>query len=76
MIVDSPDAADRQLDRLYAAVARLSDFPALGSTRDDLREGLRLSRVDRYAIFYSQRDKGLVVERFLHSSRDTDLIRF
>ncbi|MDZ4375615.1 MAG: type II toxin-antitoxin system RelE/ParE family toxin [Phenylobacterium sp.] len=76
IVIDSPEAADRQLDRLEAAVDRLGVFPDLGLARDDLRAGLRMWRADRYAIFYSQRDQRLVVERVLHASRDTDLIRF
>lgn len=76
VVGDRPAAADRQLDRLEAAVVRLGDFPGLGVARDDLREGLRMLRVDRYAIFYSQRDRRLVVERILHASRDIDSFRF
>ena len=73
---DNVGAAERQLDRLKSAIVRLGDFPELGLARDDLRSGLRMLRVDRYAIFYGRRDQRLIVERILHASRHTDSIRF
>ncbi|MBX3485830.1 type II toxin-antitoxin system RelE/ParE family toxin [Phenylobacterium sp.] len=76
IVVDSPGAADRQLDRIEAAIARLADFPNLGVARDELREGLRMLRVDRYAVFYSYRSRRVRVERILHASRDATSIGF
>ena len=44
---DSIGAAERQLHRLEAAIARIGDFPEMGLARADLREGLRVLRVGR-----------------------------
>ena len=73
---DNVGAVERQLDRLKSAIVRLGEFPEIGLARDDLRNGLRTLRIDRYAIFYCRRDQRLIVERILHASRHTESIRF
>jgi toxin ParE1/3/4 len=49
---DSPENADRFLDRLVAVAERLVDFPDLGRERSELAEGIRSTPLERYVLFY------------------------
>jgi toxin ParE1/3/4 len=63
-------AADRQLDRIDAACAMLSETPQGGPRREDLARGLRYYPVGNYLIFYTVGEDGITVVRVLHGARD------
>jgi plasmid stabilization system protein ParE len=48
----------------------LSTFAKAGRPREELRRGLRSYVVHPYAVFYTLRDKRVVVERILHGHLD------
>ncbi len=47
-------AADQWLDRIEAAIARLSSFPGLGSARPELPETVYAFSLNPYMILYTQ----------------------
>ncbi len=64
-----------QQARRYVAVLRdvcteLATDPALGRSRDDLHEGLRVYPAGRHLIFYLTADRGIDVVRILHERMD------
>jgi toxin ParE1/3/4 len=48
----------------------LSQQPGLGVARTDLTKDLRVLPYQRYLIFFSEIDSGILVERVLHSARN------
>ena len=69
---DSPENADRFLDRLQERLLALADFPKMGRSRDDLQAGLRSQPVGNYLIFYFPLADGIEIVRVLHGSRDVE----
>ncbi|WP_295390523.1 type II toxin-antitoxin system RelE/ParE family toxin [uncultured Thiodictyon sp.] len=69
---DSPQNADRFLDRIEEKCIALADFPNMGVSRNDLQPGLRSHPVGNYLIFYFPRDDGIDIVRVLRGSRDFD----
>ncbi len=69
---DSPQNADRFLDRIEERCLALSDFPQIGTSRNDLKPGLRSQPVGNYLIFYFPLDGGIDIVRVLHGSRDIE----
>ena len=69
---DSPDNADRFLDRLQERFLALADFPKMGTRRDDIQAGLRSQPVENYLIFYFPLADGIEIVRVLHGSRDVE----
>jgi toxin ParE1/3/4 len=69
---DSPDHADRFLDRLQERLLALADFPKMGRSRDDIQAGLRSQPVGNYLIFYFPLADGIEIVRVLHGSRDVE----
>jgi toxin ParE1/3/4 len=69
---DSPDHADRFLDRLEERLLALADFPKMGRSRHDLQAGLRSQPVGNYLIFYFPLADGIEIVRILHGSRDVE----
>jgi toxin ParE1/3/4 len=67
---DSPEAADRFIDKLRVHCGRLAASPNLGRLRPDFAPGLRSYRVGNYFIFYFPTDSGIEVARVLHGARD------
>jgi toxin ParE1/3/4 len=67
---DSPNNADRFLDRIQERCLSLADFPQMGTSRDELKAGLRSQPVGNYLIFYFPLDDGVNIVRVLHGSRD------
>ena len=49
---DHPNNADHYLDRIQDRFMALADFPHLGTSRDELKSGLRSQPVGNYLIFY------------------------
>jgi toxin ParE1/3/4 len=71
---DSPEAADRLLDRIQEKLLSLSQFPHMGASRDDLMPRLRSFSVSNYLIFYFPLEDGIEVIRVLHGARDAEVI--
>jgi toxin ParE1/3/4 len=71
---DSPHNADRFLDRIQERCLGLTDFPQMGTRRDELKAGLRSQPVGNYLIFYFPLEDGIDIVRVLHGSRDVDAI--
>ena len=69
---DSPQNADRFLDRIEERCCALAEFPNIGASRDDLRPGLRSHPVGNYLIFYFPLADGIDIVRVLRGSRDVD----
>jgi antitoxin ParD1/3/4/toxin ParE1/3/4 len=72
---DNPDAANRVLDELRAAMRNLAEMPEMGHSRRDLAsEPLRFWPVYSYLIIYRPEARPLQVVRVLHGSRDVHRI--
>ena len=69
---DSPINADRFLDRIQERCLSLADFPQMGTSRDELKAGLRSQLVGNYLIFYFPLEDGVDIVRVLHGSRDIE----
>jgi len=69
---DSPDNADRFLDRIQETCLALSDFLKLGVSREELKTDLRSHPVGNYLIFYFPLEDGIDIVRVLHGSRDIE----
>lgn len=71
---DDTGAAETFIRRLREAAERLRRFPESGSSREDLRTGLRSIPFERYILFYRLDIDRVVVVRVLHSTRDVSAI--
>lgn len=60
------------LKELQATFARLSQNPELGRQRQELKPGVFSWLHHKHIIFYQLHEKGLIVLRVLHQSRDID----
>lgn len=69
---DSPDEADRWLDRLDEKLSLWAMQPTVGRPRDELAPGLRSFAFGRYVVFTQPLADGIDDVRVLHSSRDID----
>lgn len=69
---DSPDNADRFLDRIQEKCATLAGFPGMGSKRDELMPTLRSLPVGNYLVFHLPLEDGAEIIRVLHGSRDIE----
>jgi antitoxin ParD1/3/4/toxin ParE1/3/4 len=68
---DSPDAADRFEARLFAVMARLAEYPAMGHRRRDLTDKSYLFHsLGSYLIVYDPSSKPIRILRVLHGARD------
>lgn len=72
--IDDPAAADRQIDRIEAAIAQLREFPEIGHAREDAGAGVKLVLQDQYLVIYRHDPaKALVtIERVVHGRRNLD----
>ena len=68
--LDSPDAADRVLDKLEASFDLLTTQPLMGRERPELAPGLRSFVAGRYVIFYLPYGNGVDVVRVLDGRQD------
>lgn len=66
------NAADRWVERIDAAIARLSAFPGLGSSRPELPEGILGFSLNPYLILYAQDELQRQVDiiRIIDARRD------
>jgi toxin ParE1/3/4 len=60
--------------KLRAAIDRLCLFPEIGTERPDLFEGIRVTYVWNYLVFYQLTDDQIVIERVLHGARDIEAL--
>lgn len=67
---DNIRAADDVLDAFDAALPDLVRFPGMGTTRDDLAEGLRCWPVGNYLLLYRRVKGGIQLSRVLHGARN------
>jgi toxin ParE1/3/4 len=67
--VDNPQAADRLVDRLDSACARLAAHPLSGPSREDIGAGVRHLVVENYLILYRYDGKAVEIVRILHGQR-------
>jgi toxin ParE1/3/4 len=71
---DSPNNADKFLDRIQTSCLRLADFPQMGTSRNQLKAGLRSQPVGHYLVFYFPLEDGVDMVRVLHGSRDIEAL--
>ena len=71
---DSPENADRFLDKLNEKAKKIAEFPDIGVGRPELTDNLKSFPVDRYVLFYRVIPEGIELVRVLHSSKDITLI--
>jgi toxin ParE1/3/4 len=67
---DNPNNADDFLDQIQKQCAILVDFPHLGTSRDEIKKGLRSQPIGNYLIFYFPLENGIELVRVFHGSRD------
>lgn len=65
-----PAAADRMLDRIYEAAARLGSYPKSGRERPEVGDGARSLVVGQYLIFHRVRPDSVEIARVVHGARD------
>ena len=68
--LDKPKAADRFVERIYAAEDLLADFPEIGKARNDVAPGLRKWAVGSYLMFYRVAPDAIEIVRILHGAQD------
>ncbi len=69
---DSPHNADRFLDRIQERCLALADYPQMGTSREELKAGLRSQPIGNYLIFYFPLEDGVDIVRVIHGSRDIE----
>lgn len=69
---DSPNNADRFLDRIQETCWTLAEFPHMGTSRNELKAGLRSQSVGNYLIFYFPLEDGIDIVRVLHGAREIE----
>ncbi len=67
---DNPQRARSFVNKLRQQCTLLVEQPGLGVAKPDLAEDLRQFSYERYLIFFSETDSGILVERGLHSARN------
>jgi plasmid stabilization system protein ParE len=70
---DSPEKADRVLERLFAALSRLAQTPGMGHHRKDLADARhRFWTVYSYVIAYRDQTKPLEIIAIVHGARQLE----
>jgi toxin ParE1/3/4 len=72
--IDSPAAADMQIQAIYETCLLIKENPEIGKTRDELLSGIRCLPVKKYLIFYRIKNKAIQIVRILSGYRDLDSI--
>jgi toxin ParE1/3/4 len=67
---DSPDAADRLLERIDEKCRLYATQPRMGSPRPDLGQDVRCFPVGKYVVIYRLIADGIVVLLVVHGARD------
>ncbi|HYR08599.1 MAG TPA: type II toxin-antitoxin system RelE/ParE family toxin [Longimicrobium sp.] len=68
----NPELGDRIIDRLTAVMEKLTEFPAMGRSRDELRPMLRSFVSPPFLIFYRPHGDEIHIVRILHERRDIE----
>ena len=55
------------LERIFGLLA---DFPKIGQDASELKSGYRRFRFQTHVIFYSDKDKGILINAIVHAARD------
>jgi len=66
---DNPKAADKLLDTIDRACARLAENPRMGPARPDLAAGLRYFITGKYLMLYREAPGGVEIVRVVHGAR-------
>lgn len=66
---DNPARAVSFIDEILSVCARIAERPRSFQRRDDLAQGLRQAVHERYLIFFTAGDEGVVIERVVHGAR-------
>ena len=74
--MDSPEQAERLVDKLDGVINKLAEYPDMGKVRDELLIGLMSFPVENYMVYYRKlrTSQGIEVARVLHSRRDVDVV--
>ena len=64
------DISDAIVQRIFATIELLGEFPGIGSPRPDFRTDTRVSAVRPYLIFHTVADDAVIILRVLHAARD------
>lgn len=71
---DTPEAADRFIQRLLATCRKLASSPSIGRAREELARGIRSFPVGSHVIFYRVSKSGIEVVRVLSGYRDIEAL--
>jgi toxin ParE1/3/4 len=66
---DSPRAAARWYEEIYASCRRLGEMPGMGVARFDIRPELRTFPAGSYLILYREITGGAEIVRIVHGAR-------
>jgi len=75
--LDSPQAADRLIDRIQAAVEAVCDFPFSRPLLNDETlhdKGYRIIVVDNFNVFYIVKNQSIIIQRVLYGRRNYDAL--
>jgi plasmid stabilization system protein ParE len=73
--LDSADAAERVIDRLFAAFEQLAIWPKTGHLRADLTsKDVRFWAVGSYLVVYREDGEAIQIVAVLHGSRDVPTV--
>jgi len=72
---DKPSAAEKLLERIDGACARLAQNPRMGPARPDLAADLRYFVVGAYLILYRESDDSVEIVRVVHGAMNLDMLR-
>ncbi len=67
---DSPDAADRLLERIDEKCRLYATQPEMGSPRPDLGRQVRCFPVGNYVVIYRALEDGILILLVIHGARD------
>ena len=70
-----PDAAEQVLRDIDERFVLLSEFPEMGSKRDDIRDGMRLAVYKRFVILYFPVEDGVEIVRVIRGERNLQRIK-
>ena len=70
--LDNLPAAERIEVSIRNKIARLADFPEMGSPRPDIAPTARMLVAGNYLVLYETADDGVVIVRVVHGARNLD----
>lgn len=66
---ENPEAATRQVERIYDTFLLIVDNPHIGEACDALRTGMRFFTCGSYVVFYVPADDAVEIERVAHGAQ-------